>query len=222
MTNSDSDRRPKIEIIANGPPQDGRPRRGRALLRGVVPALGLAAGLVAGWVALPALLYGRQEQPLTFNHRVHVEAAGMACEDCHGFAADGSFAGIPAVGSCADCHGEVQGETEAERRLVEEYVSEGREIPWLVYARQPDNVYFSHAPHVRRAGLECRRCHGDHGQSETTPTYQYNRISTYSRNIWGPRIAGGGPNEWDSMKMSDCVRCHAERGVRDHCLMCHK
>ena len=81
----------------------------------------------------------------------------------------------------------------------------GREIPWLVYARQPDNVYFSHAPHVKRAGIECRRCHGDHGLSATTPVYQFNRISTYSRNIWGPRIAGGGPNEWDSMKMSDCV-----------------
>ncbi|MBK9776275.1 MAG: hypothetical protein IPP62_07965 [bacterium] len=75
---------------------------------------------------------------------------------------------------------------------------------------------------MKRAGLECRRCHGDHGLSAATPVYQFNRISTYSRNIWGPRIAGGGPNEWDSMKMSDCVKCHAERGVRDHCLMCHK
>lgn len=90
-----------------------------------------------------------------------------------------------------------------------------------VYARQPDNVYLSYAPHAKRAGLECRRCHGDHGLSAATPVYQFNRISTYSRNIWGPRIAGR-PQRVDLMKMSDCVKCHAERGVRDHCLMCHK
>ena len=222
MNNSDNDRRPRIEIIAKTDPEQERGARRRAVLGRLLTALGLAAGLLAGWVALPAFLYGRQEQPLPFNHRVHAEAAAMSCEDCHGFGDDGSFAGIPRLAGCADCHSEAQGDTDAERRLVEDYVAPGREIPWLVYARQPDNVYFSHAPHVRRAAIECRRCHGDHGTSTTTPVYQFNRISTYSRNIWGPRIAGGGPNVWDSMKMSDCCRCHAERGVRDHCLMCHK
>lgn len=213
---------PPIEIITRAGAAEPVVARRRRLLGGALTVLGLATGLLAGWVALPALLYGRQEQPLPFSHQAHVEGAGMACDDCHAFAADGSFTGIPAIAGCADCHGEIQGGTEAERRLVEEFVAEGREIPWRVYARQPDNVYFSHAPHVRRAGIECRRCHGDRGRSAAAPAYEFNRITTYSRAIWGPRIGGGGPNEWDSMKMSDCVKCHAQRGVRDHCLMCHK
>lgn len=222
MNDNDPDRLPPIEIITADTKTARRAAPARVALGRALPILGLAAGLLAGWVALPAFLYGRQEQPLPFDHQVHVESAGMGCEDCHGFADDGSFTGIPPLSSCAGCHGEVQGESEAERRLVEDYVATGREIPWLVHARQPDNVYFSHAPHVRRAGLECRRCHGDHGTSTTTRVYEYNRISTYSRDIWGPRIGGGGPDEWDSMKMSACVRCHAHSGVRDHCLMCHK
>jgi len=222
VSNGASDHRPRIEVTNVPTPQQERGARRLSTLGRVLLALGLAAGLAAGWIALPAFLYGRQEQPLAFNHLVHVETAAMSCEDCHSFGVDGSYVGIPPLSACADCHSEAQGDSEAERILVDDFVTPGREIPWLVYARQPDNVYFSHAPHVRLAEIECRRCHGDHGKSETTPVYQYNRISTYSRNIWGPRIAGGGPNEWDSMKMSDCVSCHAERGVHDHCLMCHK
>lgn len=213
---------PQIEIITTKDPDEGAGRRRRALLGRLALVAGLAAGLSAGWLVLPVLLYGKQAQPLDFNHRVHAESASMSCEDCHGFGEDGSFAGIPSVKSCADCHAEAQGDSPAERTLVDEYVTPGREIPWRVYARQPDNVYFSHAAHVRRAQIECRRCHGDRGESATAPVYQFNRISTYSRNIWGPRISGGGPHPWDSMKMSDCCGCHAERGVRDHCLMCHK
>lgn len=222
MNSRDSDPRPPIPIITTETPRPEGTSGRRASWGAAITALGLAAGLSAGWIALPALLYGRQQQPLPFNHRVHAEDAAMSCEDCHRFAADGSFAGIPPTGACVDCHSEAQGSSEAERMLVDEYLANGREVDWLVYARQPDNVHFPHAPHVRRAGLECRRCHGDRGSSTGTPAYEFNRITGYSRSIWGPRIAGGGPDVWDSMKMSACVACHAERGVKDHCLMCHK
>ena len=183
---------------------------------------GLAGGLAAGWIAFPELLYERRPQPMNFNHQVHTVDAGMECADCHSFRDDGSFTGIPGVACCADCHSEVMSDSPEERRLVDDYVTPEREIPWLVYSQQPQNVYFSHAPHVRLAEIECRRCHGDHGRSKTLPLYERNRISTYSRSIWGKRIAGGGPDLWDSMKMSDCSDCHADRDVQDHCLMCHK
>jgi menaquinone reductase, multiheme cytochrome c subunit len=175
--------------------------------------IGLAIGLGAGWLLLPELLYSEQEQPMDFNHAIHAEDAEMSCEDCHVFREDGSF---------ADCHDEALGESESERRLVDEYVVPDVEIPWLIYSRQPQNVYFSHAAHVQLAEIECRRCHGDQGVSETLTTLETNRISTYSRRIWGSRISGGGSEPWDSMKMNDCSDCHAERGVKDHCLMCHK
>ncbi|MEZ4386418.1 MAG: menaquinone reductase multiheme cytochrome c subunit QrcA [Candidatus Krumholzibacteriia bacterium] len=185
-------------------------------------AAGLAAGLAVGWLLLPRLLYGREAQPLDFNHVLHTDDAGLACQDCHRLRDDGSFAGLPDLAGCADCHTETQGDSPDEQRLVDDYVSTGRPIPWLVSSRQPQNVYFSHAAHVKLAAIACSRCHGDIGASTSLPVYEYNRISTYSRRIWGPRIAGGGPRESDSMKMSDCTDCHARRGVADHCLMCHK
>lgn len=184
--------------------------------------IGLACGSLVGWQLLPEILYCRQEQPMSFDHAVHADEADLACEDCHVFRADGSFAGIPQLAVCVDCHEEPLGESEAERRLVADFIEQDREIPWLVYARQPQNVYFSHAAHVHLGEIECRRCHGDRGRADAAPPLEINRISTYSRNIWGPRISGGGPQLWDSMKMSDCSACHAERGVQDHCLMCHK
>lgn len=183
---------------------------------------GLIGGLAAGWLVLPDHLYCLHPQPMEFNHVVHTDDAGMECVDCHAFRDDGSFTGIPAVAVCADCHAEPMGESTEELFLVEEYIEPGREIPWLVYSRQPQNVYFSHIAHVKLSEIECRRCHGDQGRAETLPPLEINRVSTYSRRIWGPRISGGGPNPWDSMKMNDCSACHAQNGVQNHCLMCHK
>ena len=146
----------------------------------------------------------------------------MDCTDCHGFHDDGRFAGIPTVSACEECHADPMGESAIEQQMIDDYITPGQEIPWLIYSRQPQNVYFSHAAHVELAGIECSRCHGDHGTTTTLPVHEVNRISTYSRRIWGPRIIGGGPELSDSMKMSDCSDCHAERGIQDHCLMCHK
>lgn len=182
---------------------------------------GVLAGLGLGWLALPHWLYSSQQQPLAFPHDVHVAGQEMACADCHFLREDGSFSGVPTLAACADCHEEAMTDDPAEQWLVE-CLATGRTVQWLSYSRQPQNVYFSHASHLELAQIECRRCHGDHGESAELPAVQINRISTYPRNIWGPRIQGGGPEPWDSMKMSDCAACHAERGVQDHCLMCHK
>jgi hypothetical protein len=183
---------------------------------------GGALGLFLGWGLLPMLLYSPLSQPLDFNHLVHVEDEGMDCDSCHSFDDEGSFSGIPATALCAECHEEPMGDSAAELTLVQDYVEPGLEIPWQVYARQPQNVYFSHIHHVELAEISCSRCHGPHENTTTLMPAMINRISTYSRNIWGPRISGGGKEPWESMKMNDCSHCHAENGVKDHCLMCHK
>jgi menaquinone reductase, multiheme cytochrome c subunit len=183
---------------------------------------GFAAALAIGWVGFPYALYERIEQPLQFNHRVHTEDAGMACADCHAFADDGRFAGIPATASCAMCHVAPLGESEAERVLVEEYLEPGREIEWLVYSRQPVNVYFPHAQHVNGAGLDCETCHGPHGASESLRPFERNRLSGYSRDVWGSRLSRVGMSEWEGAKMVDCSRCHRDLGVTESCLTCHK
>jgi len=185
--------------------------------------VGLVSALVIGWKLFPLALYERIEQPLQFSHLIHTgEDVGMDCGDCHAFREDGSFVGIPPTELCLDCHEEAIGESDNEKRLVEEYIEPGKEIPWRAYARQPINVYFSHASHVQLAEIECSRCHGTHGESEHLRTFEKNRISGYSRDIWGPSLSRMGPGSQGGMKMMDCANCHAERGVVDCCLLCHK
>ncbi len=184
---------------------------------------GCVAMLAVGWFAFPALLYQKTEQPLQFSHKVHTgEKVGLTCEDCHSFRADGTFAGIPTLDKCAGCHGTQVSESPEEKILVDEYVAKNQPIPWLVYARQPQNAYFAHVQHVKLAAIPCERCHGPHGSSDRLPPYERNRISGYSRAVWGPNISGIKSHEWEGMKMDDCSHCHQERGVRESCLDCHK
>lgn len=193
-------------------------------------AIGLAASLIVGWVIFPKLLYSQKRQPIDFNHAMHVELVEEGCASCHFFREDGTFSGAPTLAQCVDCHTEVQGDTPNELRFVEEYVQKGREVPWLVYSRQPQCVYFSHVAHVKMGGMDCVACHGHIGESESLPVYEENRISGYSRNIWGQNIAGFKKNSWDRMKMDDCAECHARESVmqasvqtkREGCFVCHK
>ena len=183
---------------------------------------GLTPALVVGWLGFPRLLYKRVEQPLSFSHKVHTgEKGGMACADCHALGPDGRFTGIPRLEKCAGCHAQPIGTTADEKRFVDDYLNKGQEVPWLVYSRQPDNVHFPHAVHIGKK-VPCERCHGPHGTTDMLRAWQVNRISGYSRDIWGPRITRAFRRPWEGMKMNDCIRCHAERGQSSSCLACHK
>jgi hypothetical protein len=185
-------------------------------------ATGFLGALALGWIALPHVLYRSVEQPVQFSHKVHTsEAVGFGCADCHAFSEDGRFAGIPPLEACAGCHEEAIGKTAEERRFVAEFVKKDREVPWLVYSRQPENVYFSHAAHVNLAKIACERCHAEHGKSERLRPLEQNRLSTYSRDVEGPVLARNRVRP-AGMKMTDCSGCHHQRGVRESCLTCHK
>lgn len=191
--------------------------------------LGFIASLVVGWVAFPKLLYSSKAQPVEFNHVLHNELVDEGCESCHFFREDGSYSGVPKLAQCIDCHEEVQGGSEAEEYFVTEYVQKNREVPWFVYSRQPPCVFFPHTAHVVKAGMDCVTCHGNIGESESLRPYQENRISRYSRDIWGHNIAGIARNSWDRMKMDDCAACHRRENVnqnsvqtqRGGCFVCH-
>lgn len=185
-------------------------------------AAGLLASLSAGWLGFPSVLYERIPQPLDFSHAAHAEKASMACTDCHSLGEDGVFSGIPRVENCAACHAEPMGATANEKLLVERYVKPNREIPWLVYSRQPENVRFPHAPHITLAKLECGECHGDHGKTERLRPFERNRISGYSRDIWGPSIARISGGKRPGMKMDDCIDCHRSHNREHSCMDCHK
>jgi len=184
---------------------------------------GIALGAGTGWILYPLALYTREAQPISFSHKVHTgEQAGMSCENCHEFSADGRFSGIPALDKCTGCHSAQLGTTDEERRFVEEFVTPGKPVPWRVYSRQPDNAYFPHAAHVKLASITCEECHGPHGTGDTLPEFQANRLTGYSRDIWGRNISGIPSHPWEGMKMDRCVRCHALNGRTDGCIDCHK
>lgn len=198
---------------------------------------GLVPAMIIGWIVFPAFLYSKQLQPINFNHALHMtpeivseikgDTETQRCLFCHSFRNDGTFTGIPKIDTCSECHNAHDfplGESTEEESLIKEYVAKVREIPWLSYSRQPDCVYFSHIAHIKMGELECRTCHGDHGKSQVIPAYEKNRISGYSRNIWGKNIAGLKKNTWDRMKMDDCAACHKEKGHEKNnaCFVCHK
>jgi len=191
---------------------------------------GLAASMVLGWVIFPTLLYSKKKQPVDFNHVLHVAEVENGCQSCHFLREDGTFSGRPTLESCVTCHESVLGVTEEEAHFVSQYVEKNREVPWLVYSEQPDCVFFSHAAHIINAKMDCVTCHGHIGESEHLPFYEENRITGYSRNIWGKNIAGIARNTWDRMKMDACADCHIRENVRQSsiqtekggCFVCHK
>jgi menaquinone reductase, multiheme cytochrome c subunit len=185
---------------------------------------GVLMALLAGWRGFPLILYQRAEQPVDFSHAVHQDKAGMKCADCHAFRDDGTFAGIPRLDKCSGCHTQAMGATSEEKKFIDTYVTPNREVPWLVYSRQPDNVHFSHIEHVKLGKLACERCHGLQGKTDKLRPYEQDRISGYSRDIWGHSMSRIGLRPGDGKKMTDCESCHRERGVAqaESCLACHK
>ena len=70
--------------------------------------LGLALSMVVGWAVFPQLLYSHKDQPFDFSHKIHMEQVD-GCQSCHYFREDGTFAGVPRLEQCIDCHEEVMG-----------------------------------------------------------------------------------------------------------------
>ena len=192
-------------------------------MRGFLPfAAGVAIALAAGWIAFPRAIYRNRQQPVDFSHKVHAEKAGTKCEDCHAFRDDGTYAGVPALEKCTGCHGAPMGTTPAEKRFIDSYVTPNREPAWLSYARQPENVFFSHATHVRLGGLKCEDCHAGEGASEGLRAYGKDRISGYSRDVLPVANWKHLRRASQSMSMDDCVECHRRRGLEQSCLDCHQ
>ena len=192
--------------------------------------VGLIVALILGWCVLPNLMKKELKQPIAFNHVTHIETVGMACTDCHFLQDNGAFSGAPTTESCADCHFTALTDNPEEIRFVEQYAATGREIKsdWLIYQKQPDNVFFSHAAHSQS---NCGACHENYAASESgeaelcgtchlpvfeqaaLPKYRENRLSGYSEH---------------TMIMWTCERCHADPGHRKEtrasnaCFVCHK
>jgi hypothetical protein len=123
--------------------------------------LGLLALLLLGGAAGGLYLTQQSpDQPIAFPHSTHV-ALGAACLYCHPAATWGPTAGIPTVGKCWGCHQQLA--PSAETKKLADYVTSGKEIPWVPVTTVGDFVRFNHRPHVA-AGVACETCHGDVGK----------------------------------------------------------
>jgi hypothetical protein len=177
-------------------------------MKTLIPFLaGAVLALAAGWSGFPRLVNKTRPQPVDFSHKVHADKAGSKCEDCHAFRDDGSFAGAPTLDKCSGCHAAAMGSTAAEKAFIDQYVTPAREPEWASYARQPENVWFPHAAHVKRGSVKCAQCHGSIETSDHLPRYREDRISGYSSEVMG---------------MDACIACHHKNQLEHSCLDCHK
>jgi hypothetical protein len=164
--------------------------------------LWVAVALMAGGGAACKQKSDAIDQPIAFNHYLHVSKHKTPCTDCHIGAENSDHAGLPSLQRCLLCHMKPQPEgkapTKAERR-VRQLAGEGAKIRWNRVTRNEGHVYFSHRVHVSLAKMSCTRCHGDVRRWKAPPTEPNPRLTSMSR----------------------CMDCHRRKGASNRCSACH-
>ncbi len=138
-------------------------------------------------------------QPIAYNHKVHIENAGLHCTDCHVHAMDMASATVPSLEVCQNCHSAEPVSKSPEELKVLKYVADKKEIPWVRIYKVPEHVYFSHRRHVTGGKLDCAVCHGNMNE-------QIKPVST----------------AFLPVKMENCMNCHKKLKVSNDCLTCHR
>jgi hypothetical protein len=142
--------------------------------------------------------YDSYSQPILYNHKKHIEEAGLTCFDCHSQVMTHQKASIPNIEFCQNCHKEAMTNSKEEEKLVR-YISNKERIPWVQVHRLPDHAYFSHRRHVTLGKIACQECHGN----VTEMTLPFSR----------PAV---------SIKMKFCIQCHEKNRVNTDCATCHR
>jgi hypothetical protein len=164
--------------------------------------IAVAVPLILAAVPKPA-----PQEPIHFDHSVHVQTVGLECAFCHRTADKAMNAGYPDVQQCMFCHQVVavaqvsaQGmdlnQTQDELSKIREAWRLQQPVNWQRIHRLPDHVQFVHEAHIN-AGLPCATCHGDVGSM-------------------------GQVVQVRPLGMGDCLSCHKERGAPTECAVCHK
>jgi hypothetical protein len=105
------------------------------------------------------------EQPVEFSHARHAGELGLDCRYCHNTVERASYAAIPAVQTCMNCHSVIQKakdatqDSEKLKPLLEAWSKDDEALHWKRVHLLPDFAYFDHSVHVA-AGVGCVSCHG--------------------------------------------------------------
>jgi hypothetical protein len=137
-------------------------------------------------------------QPIAFNHMLHTETLGLACEFCHQYVQTSAHSGLPDATTCSICHSVPQGTSE-EAAKVTQLVEAGDPLRFNKLFRLPDHVFYTHSRHVGIAELPCENCHGEIAQTERPPERPLVRVT-----------------------MEFCMDCHREQGQTEDCTACHR
>jgi hypothetical protein len=137
-------------------------------------------------------------QPILFNHKKHLEDAGLNCFDCHTRVLNNERASIPNIGICKGCHEQPMTESKEEKKVVD-HIQKNQPIPWIQIHRVPGHAYFSHRRHVSIGKVACLTCHGNVPGMTLPFSKPYRRIN-----------------------MAFCIDCHARNQVNTDCATCHR
>jgi hypothetical protein len=162
------------------------------MLKRLVLAI-FAVFAVGGGLAQAAI-----RQPVAFNHKLHVEENGLDCVECHIYVKSQTFAGLPTVGKCMECH-ESALTSSPEEEKIRQAAADGKQLKWNRIYVVPNHVYYSHRRHVVAGHLECATCHGPIAQTTSPPPAPLNKIT-----------------------MNFCIECHQKNKVTNDCIACHK
>ena len=136
------------------------------------------------------------DQPIPFDHSLHVGTHQIQCQYCHSQVERSQHANIPALGTCMNCHLVVKTDSPLIQKLRDAYDS-GKSIQWVKVHMLPDHVKFNHSAHLAR-GVNCQTCHG--------PIETMTKVSQHS-----------------DLSMGWCVNCHRqpEYNAPTNCSTCH-
>lgn len=137
-------------------------------------------------------------QPIAFNHRAHVENAGIECSECHTYYSTGPRSGLPDAETCMACHTDPVSESTEETKL-REAVQRGEPVVFRKLFSLPPDVFYSHRLHAVVGKIECARCHGAVAETQTPPTRPLVEIT-----------------------MDFCINCHTEVKANNDCKSCHR
>jgi len=148
--------------------------------------------------AFAALAYAKVDQPVKFNHNLHIVENGMDCTECHQYVSISRKATLPGKSVCLGCHSEPIGESPEEKKLISILESD-QDLEWQRIYYLPKHIYFSHFRHVTLGQIGCQNCHGEM-ENLTSPPEK-------------PAV--------DIINMNNCISCHNDKLVSNDCLTCH-
>lgn len=132
----------------------------RVTIFGAVFIAGFVLWVIGGVVRSPYFTNQgiQREQVVPFSHQHHVGGLGIDCRYCHQSVEVSSFAGIPPISTCMNCHAQIWTNASMLEPVRASYKS-GKPLVWNRVHHLPDYVHFKHDIHINK-GIGCASCHG--------------------------------------------------------------